>query len=101
MRTIERPLAESRTSARFLRCALNVDRLARIDCSSPMSAKILSTIATLDPAATGAGTPDCTSAEKRPSALSRTVFPPVFGPETSSVLSLADISRSNGTTSTP
>ena len=36
-----------------------------------------------------------------PSALSSTVLPPVFGPETSSVRSSGSIARSNGTTSTP
>ena len=36
-----------------------------------------------------------------PSALSSTVLPPVFGPETSSVRSLGAISRSNGTTAPP
>ena len=45
--------------------------------------------------------PDCTSAEINPSALRSTVFPPVFGPETRSVRSCADIARSNGTTSAP
>ena len=39
MRTSESRVARRRISLRFLRCALNVERLASIDCSSPTSAK--------------------------------------------------------------
>ena len=48
-------VAPARISPRLRRCALNVDRLAWIDCSSPMSAKQSSKIAMRLSAPTGAG----------------------------------------------
>ena len=45
MSTSESAVASRRISARFFRCALNVDRLASIDCSSPTSANTSSNTA--------------------------------------------------------
>ena len=67
--------------------ALKVDRLASIDCSSPTSAKTSSKTTTVLPVSTGTGTPDCAITDNSPMVFRRTVLPPVFGPETSSVRS--------------
>ena len=101
MRASESLVARRRISERFLRCALKVERLASMDCSSPMSASTSSNTGIVLSAPTGAGMPACDIIDTRPSALSNTVLPPVFGPETSSVRSSGWRARSKGTTSAP
>ena len=65
-------------------CAENVLRLAAIDCSSPMSAKIDLNGVNWLPGSTGIRSPACAITASRPIALSATVLPPVFGPEITS-----------------
>ena len=101
MSTSESGVAERKISPRFLRWALNVERLASMLCSSPTSAKTSSNTGRRLVAPTGTGTPDCANALSRPIAFSRTVLPPVFGPETSNVRSCSKSVRSNGTTGVP
>ena len=55
-------------------------RLASIDCSSPMSAKIDWNTGTRDPSAAGIRRPACAISASSPAVLSATVLPPVFGP---------------------
>ncbi len=57
-----------------------VDKLAAIDCSSPMSAKMARKTGSFDPFSAGTCRPACAIAAKRPAVFSATVFPPVFGP---------------------
>ncbi len=81
-------VASRRISARFFRCALNVERLASIDCSSPTSANTSSKMRRRDSRHRPAREcPIARAPRSDPSALSSTVLPPVFGPETSSVRS--------------
>ena len=88
------PTSSSSTSAgsssarsiatRFAMCAENVLRLAAIDCSSPMSAKIeRNGVNGCRPRPESAGRP-APSARAGRTALSATVLPPVFGPEITS-----------------
>ena len=70
----------------FAMCAENVLRLASIDCSSPMSAKIDRNTGSRDPSAAGIRRPACAISASRPAVLSATVLPPVFGPVTSSTV---------------
>ena len=67
-------------------CAENVLRLASIDCSSPMSAKIDRNTGSRDPSAAGIRSPACAISASRPAVLSATVLPPVFGPVMSSTV---------------
>ena len=61
-------------------CPEKVDRLAAIDCSSPMSAKIARKTGSFDPFSAGTCKPAWAMAAKSPAVLSATVLPPVFGP---------------------
>ena len=90
--------ASSRIRRSIATCALKVDRLAAIDCRSPMSAKNRVNSGSRLPAPTGGTMPDCASAAASPTALSSTVLPPVLGPLMSSVRSSTGSSRSKGTT---
>ena len=82
-RTSDRSVAVPRISTRFRTCPENVDRLISIDCWSPMSA---STWSNTGSAALWAGgrRPAWWSSAARPSVLRATVFPPAFGPLTTS-----------------
>ena len=64
----------------FVMCAENVLRLASIDCSSPMSAKIDRKTGSREPSAAGMRSPACAISASSPAVLSATVLPPVFGP---------------------
>ena len=57
-----------------------MDRDCCIDCSSPISTKILSKIGNCDPLSAGTGRPDSAMSESKPAVFKLTVFPPVFGP---------------------
>ena len=74
--------------------AENVLRLAAIDCSSPMSAKIDRNGVNWLPASTGISRPACAMSARRPTAFSATVLPPVFGPEITSARTGGVTSRS-------
>ena len=90
--------ASSRSiAAMFVMCPENVLRLASIDCSSPMSAKSDRNTGTRDPSAAGMRSPACAIIASRPAVLSATVFPPVFGPVTSSVVAGGMILMVTGT----
>jgi hypothetical protein len=88
-------------AVRCLRWALKVESEASSDCSSPMSAKTSSKHGSRVSGPTGAGMPLCTMSAQSASALSSTVLPPVFGPETSRVRSSGAIASVNGTTAMP
>ncbi len=79
-------------------CPENVDRLAAIDCSSPMSAKIVRNTGTREPLSAGTCSPACAMAAKRPAVLSATVLPPVLGPATMSTRVGGSSRTSTGTT---
>ena len=64
----------------FRMWAENVDRFCEIDCSSPMSLRILETIISSLSADAGIGIIDWVISVSRPIVFSVTVFPPVFGP---------------------
>ena len=88
------PTSSSSTSAgsssarsiatRLAMCAEKVLRLAAMDCSSPMSAKIDWNGVNWLPGSTGISSPACAISASSPNALSATVLPPVFGPEITS-----------------
>ena len=81
----------------FVMCAEKVLRLASIDCSSPMSAKIVLKTGTLDPSAAGMRNPDWAINASNPAVLSATVFPPVLGPVMSSTVAGGTILMVTGT----
>ena len=62
------------------RCAENVDVLAAIDCSSPMSAKTRVKRPMRVPRRAGICMPQYVMATNRPTIFSATVLPPMFGP---------------------
>src|SRR4026207_130630 len=64
----------------FVICPLNVLSDCSMDCSSPISAKTVWNNGSSDPLCTGICIPLCAIKTSRPTVLSETVFPPVFGP---------------------
>ncbi len=67
-------------AAMLVTCHENVLRLASIDCSSPMSAKIVRKTGSAEPASAGMCRPHCAISARSAAVLSATVLPPVFGP---------------------
>jgi hypothetical protein len=97
-RTREPSSASSRISRSSVRWALKVDRLAAMDCRSPMSEKMRRQTGSALPGPTGGMIPLWASATCSPTALSSTDFPPVLGPERRMVRSPSAMVRSKGTT---
>ncbi|OPZ64523.1 MAG: hypothetical protein BWY85_01118 [Firmicutes bacterium ADurb.Bin506] len=86
--TRESESASRRVSMIWVRCDENVDRLCSMLCSSPMSANTLPNTAISVPGSAGTCSPAWAISVSRPTVLSVTVLPPVFGPVMTSVLNV-------------
>src|SRR5439155_1263027 len=102
---VERPLGVGERALRLRehvgRRAEKVERLWAMDWRSPMSANQVVKAGSVECGPIGGMMPLCAIRQSSPTALMSTVFPPVFGPETSTVNSSGARARSNGTTSLP
>jgi len=74
-------------------CPENVERDCSMDCSSPISANTSLKTLRREPDCAGICKPDCAMSTSKPTVLSVTVLPPVFGP----VSTTANVSRSKTT----
>ena len=64
----------------FLRCPENVDKDCSMDCSSPISVKMLENVEISLSAPAGINMPESAMTSRIPTSLSVTVLPPAFGP---------------------
>ena len=96
-RTRELGLKFSSISVTCLTCALKVERLCSMLCSSPMSAKSSSMRPSTEPSAAGMGNPIHPRITQTPAVLRATVLPPVLGPVITSILNLSPQLMSIGT----
>ena len=97
IRTSDRGVISERIDEMFAMCAEKVESACSIDCSSPISANILSKNPIFASSRHGTKSPDFAIRQSNPVVFSETVFPPVFGPVTISAEYFSPSAMSIGT----
>ena len=99
--TKERGVTLSSICVTCVMCALKVERLCSMLCSSPMSAKSSPMSPSTEPSPAGTGKPSQPKYMQTPAVLSATVLPPVFGPVMTRMRNLSPHLMSIGTDFAP